>query len=687
MKFLVGAAESGSRRDQEVLHYLEHVREVWHRLLRGDKAALQKVDQDTVKALELRAPRYSRRESLLLYGQMLSGQIFGAFSREEREEIWLDLRSIDGLIPSLFTFFEDLKYLSAPANCLKQLVHVSRRDTLRTAFQRKFAYSEVAEEQSIIEVAESTFSVKAGTMGNRFDLCYRQLWLFAMRHYKAIPIDASKKGKDLLAKAGPEKADEAILSDFVVLAQRLGFESKEIQELSRQSSDWQIARNALLKARKPDRYRYNEAHLEDYVGRIVELFMTATPLPVGPLSPVLVSGDPDAAGNRCGFPDEDAQEQDSRFLFLPYLHDEGSEVGQEITSFFVRRSVYQAFFGKISDLALENIPDYLLRGYPSSSQTIISTSELSQSNDVECTDWQISRTTQPELHETGGQRHEQLEQQRVEIERLERLEQQRLEQEQREKEQRERDQREKEQREKEQHEKEQREKDQREKDQREKEEQEKEQREKEEQEKEQREKEQREKEQREKEQREKEVREQEQQRLELLVLRRLEQDHEQDQREKDQREKDQREKDQRNQEELETRRLEKEKFDQESAMHESFRQKSVASGGGYFRHVADHSALLKPGVDAKKPPLDDKRHTPLQKPVNQPQVPEQRVGQRGLNSNPKPTNLKPTKKYGGGVLRSDEDNDGRIPRTLMNDQSARQRVGVDVYSLFSELTL
>ena len=34
-------------------------------------------------------------------GHLLSGQIFGAFSREEREEIWSELRAIDGLIPSL----------------------------------------------------------------------------------------------------------------------------------------------------------------------------------------------------------------------------------------------------------------------------------------------------------------------------------------------------------------------------------------------------------------------------------------------------------------------------------------------------------------------------------------------------------------------------------------------------------
>ncbi len=129
-----------SQFEQEVLHYLEHIKEVWHKLLRGDKTALQKVDQVTVKALELKAPRYSKRDAQVVQGQLLSGQIFSAFSQQEREAIWSELRSIDCLIPSLFTFFEDLKYLSACADCLKQLVKLSRRDTVFTALQGKFPY-------------------------------------------------------------------------------------------------------------------------------------------------------------------------------------------------------------------------------------------------------------------------------------------------------------------------------------------------------------------------------------------------------------------------------------------------------------------------------------------------------------------------------------------------------------------
>ncbi|KAF4630121.1 hypothetical protein G7Y89_g8024 [Cudoniella acicularis] len=65
--------------DEPALHYLEHIRKTLHkifeRVLRGDKNALRRVDQATIKAFELKAPGYSKRDAQVLQGQLLSGQI------------------------------------------------------------------------------------------------------------------------------------------------------------------------------------------------------------------------------------------------------------------------------------------------------------------------------------------------------------------------------------------------------------------------------------------------------------------------------------------------------------------------------------------------------------------------------------------------------------------------------------
>ncbi|KAL5344424.1 hypothetical protein ACLOAV_010684 [Pseudogymnoascus australis] len=277
----------------------------------------------------------------------MRGQIFAEFSQPEREVIWGDLRSVDCLIPSLFTFFEDLKYLIACAGCLKRLVRPSRQDTVYTAFRHNFTYSNQVNNQYTLEVAESTFVVKPGQV-DRLDIGYRQLWLYAMRHYREIPRKAKSK---LLAKAVVERADENILSALAVLANKVGFESAEIYDLKQRSSDNDIEQNALLKARIPDQYQYKNSTLEAGVAQIVSLFDTAVPVPCVFLSPSLASDSLKTPENRCGFPDEDSYEQDRKSIFMTHMHCKGEEEGEEITSFLVRRSVYLAFFGNIANAA------------------------------------------------------------------------------------------------------------------------------------------------------------------------------------------------------------------------------------------------------------------------------------------------------------------------------------------------
>ena len=84
------------------------------------------------------APKSSKRDAQALHGQLVSGQIFSGFNLKNRESIWSVLRTISGLIPSLYTFFEDLKYLEACAGSMRHLVRPSLRDTMRSALDNRF---------------------------------------------------------------------------------------------------------------------------------------------------------------------------------------------------------------------------------------------------------------------------------------------------------------------------------------------------------------------------------------------------------------------------------------------------------------------------------------------------------------------------------------------------------------------
>ncbi|OAF55374.1 hypothetical protein VC83_08336 [Pseudogymnoascus destructans] len=168
-----------------------------------------------------------------------------------------------------------------------------------------------------------------------------------MRDYPDLPapreVKTTKK-KKLLAKARAPNANEAKLSDFAVLAGKLRFKSDEITALMLRSSDRKIARDALLRARNQDRYDYGDGDIESHIDKILGLFATARPRNTEQSCPALVSDGPDRAGPRCGFPDEEAHARDRRFLYISNLQSDQEEQGESITSFFVRRSVYFAFF-------------------------------------------------------------------------------------------------------------------------------------------------------------------------------------------------------------------------------------------------------------------------------------------------------------------------------------------------------
>ncbi|KAG9238306.1 hypothetical protein BJ875DRAFT_502178 [Amylocarpus encephaloides] len=211
------------RCDEEVLAYLTHIKDVWSQLLGQNEQAMRMVDNTTVKALELKAPKYSKGDAQMLHGQLVSGEIFVAFSLQDREAIWSVLRNIPGLIPSFFTFFRDLYYLQACAGSMRHLVQPTPRQTMRLALDDVFF---------------------GGADG--WDLGYRYLWVYAMQSHRDLPAppNQNNKKKNLLAKAGTVRPDEVVLSDFAALADRLGFQSEQISALRQRSSDREIARAA-----------------------------------------------------------------------------------------------------------------------------------------------------------------------------------------------------------------------------------------------------------------------------------------------------------------------------------------------------------------------------------------------------------------------------------------------------------
>lgn len=167
----------------------------------------------------------------------------------------------------------------------------------------------------------------------------------ALRHETLyVHAPAPKSDDDLLAKSTRAKPDERTIYEMAELAQRLGFQSTEISALIQSSPDHQIARSALLQARKPHRYRYDGQDFDLLVNQIVSFFARAIPEQSKPPQGLLADSVIKLKA-RAGEPQTRTHKQDGPVLFLDHLHAD-IEAADNVTSFFVRRCVYFAFFGK-----------------------------------------------------------------------------------------------------------------------------------------------------------------------------------------------------------------------------------------------------------------------------------------------------------------------------------------------------
>lgn len=85
---------------------------------------MQKLDRHTVNVVQLTAPGACETDADELLRELQEGRIFSAFTKQEREVIWIQLLAVstDSLIPSLHTFFEDARYFQGPVARIKRIV-------------------------------------------------------------------------------------------------------------------------------------------------------------------------------------------------------------------------------------------------------------------------------------------------------------------------------------------------------------------------------------------------------------------------------------------------------------------------------------------------------------------------------------------------------------------------------------
>ncbi|KAI9772442.1 MAG: hypothetical protein M1840_000645 [Geoglossum simile] len=307
--------------DEELLRYLEHILEVWSAILGEEKALMRITDRFTVEALELRAPKYSQGDLIALEARFRNGELFPAVQApQDWQSIWSNLRQVEGLIPSVYTFFEDAKYLKPCARIMKQLFGKTKL-TVYQAMCRIFLGCNQSDDEYILQGSEKVFQSIPGSLKDQVEFGYRQVWLYSWRHFTELIEECPRKedGQDTPA---PQEPDRNAWYHFAALASKLGFQSEQIDRLTLLDPDREAARDALLKGRDPRYYKYDEAAFERFQIEIVSMYQTAVDIPPTYRKPPLLVDTPgEALERRCGRAFQKAYENDRDFLFLDVLYE------------------------------------------------------------------------------------------------------------------------------------------------------------------------------------------------------------------------------------------------------------------------------------------------------------------------------------------------------------------------------
>ena len=247
------------------------------------------IDRQTVLGIHLRAPSASRRDQDDLRTKFNNQTVFCAVSQDDRDLIQRRILCISGLIPSFDSFFNDCNYLESISDCIKWLIPGPWKGTLRRTMEDHFLGP-----------------------SKKFYRAYCSLAIFSMRFYDDMPKQPVLKDPLAHAIARPDKA---VLREFAKCALSLGFRNYRIVELSKYEADLTSDTNFTMEIQKP----------------------------------LLVSNGPKVAEKRrSGRPHRLDFKCEQSLLSFEYLDDRNQQVGQEVTPFFIRRVIYQNFFGRSS---------------------------------------------------------------------------------------------------------------------------------------------------------------------------------------------------------------------------------------------------------------------------------------------------------------------------------------------------
>ena len=329
---------------QELRHYLRHIKRFWTDVIGKKRKYRPLVDYRTVRRLQMRNPLASALDREFIADSMEEETLFPLITcREDRLLILQNLQETDYIIPSLYTFFEDTKWLEPCAKILRKLSTVEGNKKKLSIKQSLLSnYARRKQTKGIFYVLEQTgFREVHNPKISGAEMGYRQLWLFAWRFFPELSSMLPRRDH---GKAKPS-AKAMSETHWVMLAQaadHLGFRSDNISKIISDDPLRRMTRIFLDQVRPPENFFLAPEARDQMVTAITAQIKT---IPSNLHHTDLGSShEPEIEiSNRCGRPFQQSYERSKNRFFLNQIYDARE---QKVSHFQVNRDIFIAFFGK-----------------------------------------------------------------------------------------------------------------------------------------------------------------------------------------------------------------------------------------------------------------------------------------------------------------------------------------------------
>ena len=231
---------------------------------------------------------------------------------------------------------------------IKHILPPRYKGTIRQAMLRYYVLPK--DSQFNIQVSANDFAKQTASKEYGFWSAYRQIFLFAMRHFFGLtnsrPLGFNKS-PCLNQLDQPE-----LWRQFRILATKVGFALPGLKNAhSGPTPEFVAIRKLLTSLRPPELFLYEESTISECSSQIASILAKMTPRSITSITPVQSWDTVEdwSLEERCGMTNTQTFFSDQRYLFLHNVYSKDEPARENMTSFAVKRDLFRSFFPDFSE--------------------------------------------------------------------------------------------------------------------------------------------------------------------------------------------------------------------------------------------------------------------------------------------------------------------------------------------------